>query len=372
MFLAELKEPWLILPETFDALYREAKARDSLKYNELFSGGSGYHVRDGIATIDIVGPMMKRESLIFRLFGGILTPDITRNVRRAVEDPNVGSILLSIDSPGGQVGGIAELADTVYRARSQKPIWAFVDGLGASASYWVASAAEKIIVNNQTGRVGSIGVTAIHADYSKRLENRGVTVTVFASGKYKKVGNQYEPLSKSDEQYITGHVTTLYSIFRDSVSRFRGIPTKRIEGTEGSLLFAREALKLGLIDEIESLETTISKLKGKSRNGSTITRERTSMKFQNYDLKTIAESIQQSATIEDLKAAEDAVVVHCNEKDKSAKNWIEKRDAKYLKEQAHELIAMRRRQILAQPKIERERELYALGRRIGGKAHRAD
>ncbi|WP_052688250.1 S49 family peptidase [Xanthomonas sp. MUS 060] len=97
-------------------------------------------------------------------------------LRQALADDTVSQILIDIDSPGGSVYGVAELADQIQSARSIKPVVAVANSLAASAAYWIGCAAGELYVT-PGGEVGSIGVWQAHFDYSQALAADGVTPT---------------------------------------------------------------------------------------------------------------------------------------------------------------------------------------------------
>ena len=104
---------------------------------------------------------------------GISTNAISGALRQVIDDPGVGSIVLDIDSPGGDVDGIDELASEIYQARKQKPITAVSNCLCASAAYYLASQASEIIAS-PSSLTGSIGVYILHEDDSATLRRCGI------------------------------------------------------------------------------------------------------------------------------------------------------------------------------------------------------
>jgi ClpP class serine protease len=114
-------------------------------------------VRDGVAVLDANGALFRRAN-IFTAMSGATSYEILRaDLQAALDDPAVKAIMLNIDSPGGEVSGTDELAQAIFDARGTKPIVAYVGGTGASAAYWLASAADKVVVS-PTAVLGSIGV----------------------------------------------------------------------------------------------------------------------------------------------------------------------------------------------------------------------
>src|SRR5262249_55629497 len=112
--------------------------------------------QDGVAILTIDGPIFRYADMSTRMSGGITTEALARDFQTALDDPSIQALLFVIDSPGGEATGINELADTIYQARGRKPMAAYIEGYGASAAYWIASAADTVIVDD-SALVGSIG-----------------------------------------------------------------------------------------------------------------------------------------------------------------------------------------------------------------------
>jgi ClpP class serine protease len=122
-----------------------------------------YNIYGDVAIIPIHGLLTKRSELFDSFFGTTSYEEIHELISSAIEDASVRSILLEIDSPGGEVSGLFDLVDFIYESRELKPIYAIANDHAFSAAYGIASAASKIFVNRTSG-VGSIGVIATHVD----------------------------------------------------------------------------------------------------------------------------------------------------------------------------------------------------------------
>ena len=136
------------------------------------------------AVIPIVGPLSRRPSLFSRLLGlgdSGTYQGISRALADALADRQVKGILLQIDSPGGTVGGLPELADEIARAGKIKPVTAIADGLAASAAYWLGSQATRFVAT-PSGELGSIGVFLLHVDASRGIDAEGLTPIYITSG----------------------------------------------------------------------------------------------------------------------------------------------------------------------------------------------
>lgn len=279
---AVVSNPWAILPEKLKEILivLQAKENGEIMRNEEYlkfareqmddgrrEGEScedhKYEINDGIATIKVHGTLAKRMNMMMALSGGTSTQLLQRDFKSALANNEVKGIFLDVDSPGGAVDGTMDLASFIYQSRGKKPIMSFTDGLMASAAYWIGSAADYVVAANNTVRIGSIGVISAHGDFSKQMENAGIKVTVFASGKYKKIGNAYESLSREDEKYIQNQLDYLYTVFVDSVAVNRNVSSKMTneEMAEGRIFFGSPAWDVGLIDEILNKEQAIEMLK---------------------------------------------------------------------------------------------------------------
>lgn len=226
-------------------------------------GGDGedekpYLMDGGTAVLSLTGPMTKRP----QSFGsGTSTVQMRRLVRRAAADPDVKQIALVIDSPGGQVSGTHELAADVARAREQKRVAAYIEDLGASAAYWVASQADAIYAN-ETAFVGSIGTYLAVADTSRMYENEGVKVHLLKTGPHKGAGYPGVPVTEAQLAHWQHEVDQVNETFLGHVSQGRRLPldyTRSI--ADGRTHVARDAYGLGLIDGVQTLEAMLTDLR---------------------------------------------------------------------------------------------------------------
>lgn len=224
---------------------------------------------NGVAVIPIMGTIMPRANLMSEYSGGTSVQGLTKQLRAALADPEVGSILLDIDSPGGQVSNVPELAAEILASRGDKPIVAVANTLAASAAYWLAASADEIVVS-PSAEVGSIGVLAMHEDVSGMLEREGVKVNFIHAGKYKVEGNPYEPLTDEARGAIQSRVDDYYEMFVSAVAKGRGVTPAAVRGGfgEGRVVGAKEAVRLGMADRVATLDETIARLQNGRRRSS--------------------------------------------------------------------------------------------------------
>lgn len=224
-----------------------------------------YEVDNHVALIPLMGPLTKGLSK----FGGSSTMETRRALRHAARNDDVHGMVLHIDSPGGHVAGVQELADDVARLQLLKPITAHIDDLGASAAYWVASQTGRITANS-TAEIGSIGTMAVLEDTSKRLERLGVAVHVIATGPYKGIGVEGAPVSPEALDYLQRRVQALNAHFLAAVQRGRRLTLDQLDVvSDGKVHLASTARHLGLIDAVQSLEATMAEMAQRGPGGPT-------------------------------------------------------------------------------------------------------
>ena len=212
-----------------------------------------------IAVLLLVGTISHRMGMMSRSSGGTSVEEFQQAFRDAVADPQVSAIVIDVDSPGGAVAGVDELAAEIYRARGTKPITAVVNTLMASAAYWIASAADQVVIT-PSGEAGSIGVIAAHEDQSAWYERMGVKVSLVTAGRYKGENNPFEPLTDEGREAIQARVDESYGRFTRAVARHRGVAveTVRAEFGEGRMFGAREAVRRGMVDRVATLDAVLA------------------------------------------------------------------------------------------------------------------
>src|SRR6266851_316491 len=278
------RTPWALLPETLAAmqavLYRWASgARLSAEEIRAAVGDApeitaARRAREAqvsagaIAVLPVFGIIGHRASLVEDSSSGVNTSTelLGRAFHALVADPGVVGIVLDVDSPGGSVYGVGELAEEIFAARGVKPVSAIANSLAASAAYWLASAADEVAIT-PGGEAGSVGVFAVHQDVSKMLEADGVKTTLVSAGKYKVEGNPYEPLGAEARDYIQTRVDDYYGEFVRAVARNRkDTQTAVREGYgQGRVLGAQAAVKANLVDRVATFDQVIGDMQAKVR-----------------------------------------------------------------------------------------------------------
>ncbi len=218
----------------------------------------------GVAVIPLCGVITPSASFLSMLFGGGGGLEAFRaSFMEALSAPEVGSIVLDVDSPGGMVSLVPETAAMIRAARGKKPIIAVCNTTAASAAYWLAAQCDEVVCT-PSGQAGSIGVYMIHEDLSGALDQRGISVTYIKAGKHKAEGNRTEPLSDDAKAFRQQEVDDLYGMFVDDVATGRGASAADVRSGygEGRCLLAARALEAGLCDRVATLDAVVGELLG--------------------------------------------------------------------------------------------------------------
>jgi len=214
-----------------------------------------YLTSDGVMVIPINGVMTKYDSS----FADASSVRIRKAVRASVKSDAVKAILLHIDSPGGTVSGTADLADEVASAAKVKPVTAYIEDLGASAAYWVASQAQKIYAN-PSGLVGSIGAFTVLTDLSGMAGQRGIKVHVVRAGDFKgmgTVGTAVTDAQLGEAQRLIDGITAQFVV---AVARGRRVSAETaMSWRDGRVHLASDAKAMGLIDGVEGLDAVMQR-----------------------------------------------------------------------------------------------------------------
>ena len=213
------------------------------------SRARGYELVEGVAVIDISGTLVQKLGTL-RPYSGMMGYDgIRQNVLTALADPDVKALALDIDSPGGEVAGCFDLVDTIYKGRGDKPIWAILDEAAYSAAYAIASAADYITVP-RTGGTGSIGVIAMHIDWSEAISKAGAKVTIITHGARKADGHPEIPLSDEALANYQSDIDSMGELFVETVARNRNMAASKVRDMQAACFLGTNGVSQGLADAV--------------------------------------------------------------------------------------------------------------------------
>jgi signal peptide peptidase SppA len=258
-------EPWAIQQEKLHAICEVIASRiiAGQPVDAKFTPAQDRRIaskKGAVGVVPISGVISNRMNMVDNMSGGASTELIGKQFRAMVKNDDIKTIILDVDSPGGTISGVPELHDTIMAARGVKPIIAHVNALAASAAYWLASAADEIVVT-PSGMTGSVGVYILHENWSKFLENEGVEITGVFEGDHKLEGNFWSPLSEEAIEHLQERVKTAYDQFISAIAAGRGVDKKTILENygQGRAFGAKESVKRGMADRIGTFEETLDR-----------------------------------------------------------------------------------------------------------------
>ena len=211
----------------------------------------------GVAVIPVVGSLVRRTMGLEPASGFTSYAEIAGMVDAAISDPSVEGLLLDIDSPGGEAGGVFELGERIRAADAAKPIWAVASDSAYSAAYAIGCAASRLVVT-RTGGVGSIGVIAMHVDQTARDAQQGYRYTPITAGEQKNDFSPHEKLGPDAHARLQAEVDRLYGLFVTHVAAMRRLDADVVRATEAGIDFGEEAVPAGLVDAVGSLDSVIA------------------------------------------------------------------------------------------------------------------
>lgn len=283
------KTPWAIVPEALETILEiasrehqitpealaglEAQAIERVR-GQRIEGTQKARMRDGgIAVLPVHGPIFRYANLFTAISGATSTETLANDFATLMADPKVRQIVLEVDSPGGMVNGTGDLSTLIRESRGGKPITAFISGMGASAAYYIASAADRVLAS-QSAIVGAIGTVLEVTDYRQADAKRGIQSLEFVSAQSPR--KRMDPFSEDEIQRNEARaslqklVDDLAQVFVEDVATNRGVSIETVlsDYGQGGVLIGSEALDAGLVDGIATLEDFIAQTQeGGGRRG---------------------------------------------------------------------------------------------------------
>lgn len=301
---ARLAAPSMLAPSAVDRVlslaFHAATEQGAAAY---FGDADGAYTVDaeGVATVRIEGPLAQKAWACF-IFGADGYDAIESRVRAALDDPRSRSLVMVFDSPGGEVAGCGVCADAIRSAAdaSGKPVVSYVGELAASAAYWLASAADKI-VTPASGMLGSIGVIATRLEEAPDAQGR--KLHIIKSGARKADGHPLTAMGKEELAATQAKIDALADVFAGAVAARRGMSAADVRALEADVFVGADAVTRGLADRVGNMSSAVAM----ARELATTTRSKQAMKAVNKALNLSEDSPESVAvaTIEGLKAQAD-------------------------------------------------------------------
>ena len=236
---------------------------------EFFTIESDHRFREAVITDG--KPQVKSKIVVMRLDGLIassmpgyvgdsMVDDIKLQLKQAVEDNSVRAIVITIDSPGGEVTASDLLYNAIKRAREKKPVVVSMGALAASGGYYAALGASHIYANDTTF-TGSIGVIMQSLGYSDAMGKVGLELITFKSGAFKDMMSGARKLTPEEREYIQTMVMQTYSKFVGIVAAERKLPEADLRAglADGRVISGKDAHAAKLVDDLGDVEAAIAK-----------------------------------------------------------------------------------------------------------------
>jgi signal peptide peptidase SppA len=259
-----LGTPWLIMEGAYvDILQIASRSNlDILKASQLaedrrvarLEAASGERLNgtrsvvvnsDGVAIVPVYDSLFRRADMFSSISGAMSMEAIERDFQVAMNSKNVKSVLLDVDSPGGEVNYTEHLANSILESRGMKPVETFCSGTMGSGAYWIGSASERTRIT-RSAVIGSVGVYAALTSTKGLEEKMGV--------KRIKIVNSYAPKKVPDpdtpegEKEILSLVNSLADVFANAVAEQRGLTVKQVQDWQGAVLVGEKAVEAKMVD----------------------------------------------------------------------------------------------------------------------------
>ncbi len=214
-------------------------------------GEMPFDMVEGIAVIPVEGTLVHKGTYVGMSSGRTSYQGLQTQVALAMKSQAVKGVVFEVDSFGGEVAGAFQTAEMISALSAMKPTLAILTDNALSAGYLMASAARQIVMPEE-GRAGSIGVITMHVDYSRKLENEGIKVTILAAGKHKADGNMFQVLPEALATRIRGEIEQARMRFAEAVGRYRKkrFIAEQAMATEADDFRAVDSVRLGLADAV--------------------------------------------------------------------------------------------------------------------------
>jgi len=201
-------------------------------------------VSDKIGVIDMTGPITSAQEL-------------TDDLISFGDNQSIKAVILRIDSPGGAVGPSQEIYQEVLRLQKKKPVIVSMGSVAASGGYYIAAAAGRLFANPGT-ITGSIGVIMTFPNYEELMQKVGVATVVVKSGRFKDMGSATRSFTEDERKLLQSMIDDVHAQFVEAVSLGRELPAAEVvKIADGRIFSGRQALALGLIDELGGFQDAL-------------------------------------------------------------------------------------------------------------------
>lgn len=219
----------------------------------------GYRVSDGIAVIDVKGPLLNVEipDSVAAMFGVTTYPSLQKRFALAASDKDVNRAVLDVNSGGGSVSGLQDTVLSLKALRAAKPVDTYASESMCSAAYWLGSCSDSITMS-EDGTTGSIGVIMVHTSERGAMEGAGYKPTVFRAGAKKALGHPAEDLTDEAAAEIQKGLDFHHMRFKSAVAENRRMTLEGITAVgDGQVFRGNEAVHAGLVDRLGTFDSVV-------------------------------------------------------------------------------------------------------------------
>jgi ClpP class serine protease len=226
---------------------------------QKLAGAQRAYVIDGVAVLPVTGPIFPRANMMTEFSGATSVTMLQNDYRVALNNADIGAILMLMDTPGGAVSGINAFTETVAAGARKKPTTAYVAGTAASAGYWIASAAGEIVLD-RTGIVGSIGVVAAVPIQVAPDAQGDLWIEIVSTNAPNK---RPDPTSEDGRAEMISTLDAIETQFIADVAKGRKVSVEKVRSDfgQGGVKVGNDAVKAGMADKVQNYDATLSALR---------------------------------------------------------------------------------------------------------------
>ena len=217
-----------------------------------------------VAIVDIRGPLVPSAPWYARYVGITGYDEIRQALVAAANDPEVGAILLDVNSGGGAVAGVTDVADLVSTIDAKvKPVHTYSESIIASAAIWVGAQARSMQIG-KVAEAGSIGVLTVLKSMARYYKEMGIDAEVLRSGEFKALGHPLDPINDKAKAEIMGQLMQMDAMFVDYMAEARGMTAEMATEKfgKGRVFVGQSAVDTGLVDAVTTFDAVVSAIQG--------------------------------------------------------------------------------------------------------------
>lgn len=269
--------PLLIHPQKLNAIanFMRARMMEDDDYTEperqdrsIYAEQNLIIVND-VAQIGMQGILVNRKGQMEGMSSELISYHLIRENLQSALNQGVRYVVLDVDSPGGEAIGAYECAEYIYSLRNQMEITACISGMCCSAAYFLASAANKVVIA-PTSYAGHVGIRYRRWDFTKAIANQDIAYEDFYRGDAKLEGDHGVVITEDERSHINAEIDMHYQLFTQSVAKYRNLTQQAVIDTQAQTYYAKDAVAIGFADEVMDVHDAVGLIYEKSRKPSMV------------------------------------------------------------------------------------------------------